>query len=102
MINRECSLMKRWISLVQDDKEISKWSDPSSIVSVSYRWTALPIPSQESTDFLNIPYQRYGHTAVAKDENAFIWGGRNDSDGACNILFCFNTGKLSGRIQSYF
>lgn len=40
-----------------------------------------------------VPYQRYGHTCVTWDEKAFIWGGRNDRDGACNVLYCFDPSK---------
>lgn len=41
-----------------------------------------------------VPYMRYGHTAVSWNNNAYIWGGRNDKNGACNGLFCFNTELL--------
>uniref|UniRef100_A0A8R1HQR6 Kelch domain-containing protein 3 n=1 Tax=Caenorhabditis japonica TaxID=281687 RepID=A0A8R1HQR6_CAEJA len=33
-----------------------------------------------------VPYQRYGHTAVEYDGKAYIWGGRNDDYGACNLM----------------
>ncbi|KAH3854104.1 kelch domain-containing protein 3-like [Dreissena polymorpha] len=56
--------------------------------TISLRWKLLHSP--ETLDS-SIPYQRYGHTAVAYGDCAYIWGGRNDSDGACNILFCFVT-----------
>ena len=52
----------------------------------------MPIP--EKTDTSNtVPYQRYGHTAVNFIDSAYIWGGRNDNDGACNILFAFDMSK---------
>lgn len=37
-----------------------------------------------------VPFQRYGHTAVAYKHNVYMWGGRND-EMCCNILFCFDT-----------
>lgn len=37
-----------------------------------------------------VPFQRYGHTAVAYRHHVYMWGGRND-DVCCNILFCFDT-----------
>ena len=37
-----------------------------------------------------IPYQRYGHTAVTYEDKVIIWGGRNDRS-ACNQLFSFDT-----------
>lgn len=50
----------------------------------------MPGPSKLES---NMPYQRYGHSAVGFEDSAYIWGGRNDSDGACNILYCYNTGN---------
>ena len=35
---------------------------------------------------------RYGHAAVTICEDVYLWGGRNDADGACNKVFQFNTG----------
>ena len=49
------------------------------------------MPSQDDFQYDATPYQRYGHTAVAYNESAYIWGGRNDVDGACNKLYEFNT-----------
>jgi len=51
----------------------------------TYRWKAV---HTEQDNF--IPFQRYGHTAVAYKSNIYIWGGRNDI-AACNTLFCFDT-----------
>lgn len=56
--------------------------------TMSLRWRLVQF--EESPSRI-IPYQRYGHTAVAFDENAYIWGGRNDKDGACNVLYGFNS-----------
>jgi N-acetylneuraminic acid mutarotase len=58
----------------------------------NFRWCALPIPKPNDPQLNFVPYQRYGHTAVAYGSNIFVWGGRND-DTACNILFCFDTSK---------
>jgi hypothetical protein len=52
-----------------------------------------PLIQLEEPESRSIPYQRYGHTAVTYDENAFIWGGRNDKDGACNVLYGFSSSK---------
>uniref|UniRef100_H2ZPI0 Kelch domain-containing protein 3 n=1 Tax=Ciona savignyi TaxID=51511 RepID=H2ZPI0_CIOSA len=61
----------------------------------SYRWKK--IISKQADELTEIPYMRYGHAAVTIGEIAYLWGGRNDSDGACNKLFSFNTctGKWS-------
>lgn len=40
-----------------------------------------------------IPYMRYGHSASAIGKMVYIFGGRNDTFGACNHLFCFDTGE---------
>ena len=64
-----------------------------AVSSVSYRWTALPtVQDPDDPQYKETPYQRYGHTAVAWGDNAYVWGGRNDGEGACNILYCFDTG----------
>ncbi|KAJ8309189.1 hypothetical protein KUTeg_014063 [Tegillarca granosa] len=64
-------------------------------ILVSLRWKLLPTPSETNPQFRYIPYQRYGHTAVAHEDCAYIWGGRNDKDGACNVLHCFDCVKLA-------
>lgn len=38
---------------------------------------------------------RYGHTASAIGDKVYIFGGRNDKNGACNNLFCFDTSKFT-------
>ena len=40
-----------------------------------------------------VPYMRYGHSASAIGDVVYIFGGRNDTHGACNILYCFDTGE---------
>ncbi|GMR60158.1 hypothetical protein PMAYCL1PPCAC_30353, partial [Pristionchus mayeri] len=37
-----------------------------------------------------VPYYRYGHTVVAYGGKAYLWGGRNDESGACDLLHEFN------------
>ncbi|KAK7027367.1 kelch domain-containing protein 3 [Halocaridina rubra] len=54
--------------------------------TMTYRWKALKIPQRRRV----VPFQRYGHTAVAYGSKVYIWGGRNDKK-ACNILYCFDT-----------
>ncbi|KAL4237313.1 kelch domain-containing protein 3 [Mactra antiquata] len=57
---------------------------------VSLRWKLIP-QTQGYELYGDTPYQRYGHSAVAYGDSAFIWGGRNDTDGACNILYNYDT-----------
>lgn len=40
-----------------------------------------------------VPYMRYGHTAVLLDDVVYLWGGRNDTEGACNVLYAFDIRK---------
>ncbi|XP_047468874.1 kelch domain-containing protein 3-like isoform X1 [Penaeus chinensis] len=54
--------------------------------TVTYRWKAIDI--KQEREF--VPFQRYGHTAVAFGHLVYVWGGRNDVS-ACNILYCFDT-----------
>jgi N-acetylneuraminic acid mutarotase len=50
----------------------------------------LPLPSPGDPQYEETPYHRYGHTAVAWGDRAYIFGGRNDKNGACSILYCFD------------
>ncbi|CAG5114765.1 unnamed protein product, partial [Candidula unifasciata] len=72
-----------------EDYEMTRPMDVHVLNTVTLRWTLLPLPST-AKDISNTPFQRYGHTAVEYENNAYIWGGRNDSVGACNTLFRFN------------
>ena len=60
----------------------------------------LPLPTKDC-DVVKTPYQRYGHTVVEYKGNAFLWGGRNDSAGACNILYKFDSSKCTFSILKY-
>ncbi|XP_033733715.1 kelch domain-containing protein 3-like [Pecten maximus] len=77
-----------------EDYETTRPMDVHILDTVSLRWTLLPIPKLNDPQYSLSPYQRYGHTAVAFEDNAYVWGGRNDVDGACSILFCFDSTKL--------
>jgi len=60
---------------------------------VTSRWTKFdPVKNTES-QYDCVPYMRYGHSASLISELAFIFGGRNDKYGACNTLYCFDTGR---------
>ncbi|KAG7260316.1 hypothetical protein CRUP_036671 [Coryphaenoides rupestris] len=55
-------------------------------VHVSLRWTKLPpVKTAERELAHEVPYMRYGHTAVLLDDVIYVWGGRNDTEGACNM-----------------
>lgn len=43
----------------------------------------------------DVPYMRYGHTAVLLEDTIYIWGGRNDTEGACNVLYAFHVSKYT-------
>jgi len=55
----------------------------------TYRWSEVSKP-KDAEKLENWPYQRYGHTVVAKGSTCYLFGGRND-DNACNMLFTFCT-----------
>ncbi|KAG8431101.1 hypothetical protein GDO86_019423 [Hymenochirus boettgeri] len=85
-----------------EDYETLRQIDVHVFNAVSLRWRKLPpsacIPSK-------VPYMRYGHTAVLIDDTIYIWGGRNDTEGACNVLYTFTPGneqwatpRVSGQI----
>ncbi|XP_077535868.1 kelch domain-containing protein 3-like [Haemaphysalis longicornis] len=54
------------------------------------RWTLIPCQSNLEC----VPFQRYGHSVVACGDYAYLWGGRNE-DGACNILYRFDTVSMT-------
>ncbi|XP_050077949.1 kelch domain-containing protein 3 [Anopheles maculipalpis] len=57
------------------------------------RWAPIPAVEDENgvpCKYPEVPFQRYGHTAVAFGSKVYLWGGRNDEI-VCDILFCFDT-----------
>lgn len=73
-----------------DNFEIRKPIDVNILDTCTFRWKTLPVPDYEDDQFVVTPYQRYGHTAVAYNGKAYIWGGRNDCDGASALLHEFD------------
>ncbi|XP_002731257.1 kelch domain-containing protein 3-like [Saccoglossus kowalevskii] len=73
-----------------DDYETIRPIDVHVFDMITYKWTEL-VCNASNSEF--IPYMRYGHTVVAIDDIVYLWGGRNDSVGACNKLFCYDTGQ---------
>ncbi|XP_066106306.1 kelch domain-containing protein 3 isoform X2 [Saccopteryx bilineata] len=81
-----------------EDYETLRQIDVHIFNAVSLRWTKLPpvrptIRGQPPV----VPYMRYGHSTVLIDDTVLLWGGRNDTEGACNVLYAFdvNTHKWS-------
>lgn len=65
------------------------------MLPVSLRWIKLPPVWTNSRDQVReVPYMRYGHSAVLIDDIVYIWGGRNDTEGACNVLYAFDVSKF--------
>ena len=58
----------------------------------TYRWTEIKKTNDE-LELEDWPYQRYGHTVVARGTTCYLFGGRND-EAACNLLFTFCTRTL--------
>ena len=48
---------------------------------------------------MEVPYQRYGHTVVAHGGKAYLWGGRNDENGASAALHCFDPGECLSEVS---
>ena len=62
--------------------------------TVSLRWMKLPPVRTAGREHTREgPYMRYGHTAVLLEDIIYIWGGRNDTEGACNVLYAFDVSK---------
>ncbi|XP_036269611.1 kelch domain-containing protein 3 isoform X2 [Pipistrellus kuhlii] len=81
-----------------EDYETLRQIDVHIFNAVSLRWTKLPLvrPTVRGQPPV-VPYMRYGHSTVLIDDTVFLWGGRNDTEGACNVLYAFdvNTHKWS-------
>lgn len=73
-----------------EDYQIVRPIDIHMLNTVSLRWFLLPFDDPSEQSFENVPFQRYGHTVVGFGELVYLWGGRNDN-GACNVLYCFDT-----------
>ncbi|XP_037499359.1 kelch domain-containing protein 3 isoform X1 [Rhipicephalus sanguineus] len=73
-----------------EDYNTRKPIDVHVLNTVSLRWAL--VQTQSHPD--DVPFQRYGHTVMAYGDYAYLWGGRND-DGACNILYRFDTNTLT-------
>ena len=57
------------------------------------RWSLVPTRKDESgvpLKYPDVPFQRYGHTAVTFEGKIYLWGGRNDEI-VCGTLYCFDT-----------
>uniref|UniRef100_A0A671KKD6 Kelch domain containing 3 n=1 Tax=Sinocyclocheilus anshuiensis TaxID=1608454 RepID=A0A671KKD6_9TELE len=89
-----------------EDYETLRQIDVHVFNTVSLRWTKLPpVRTGGREHAREVPYMRYGHTAVLVEETVLIWGGRNDTEGACNVLYAFDvsqhrwfTPKISGTV----
>lgn len=80
-----------------EDYRSIKTIDVHVLNTQTLRWSL--VPAHRSADgrlltYPEVPFQRYGHTAVAYEQNIYMWGGRND-DVCCNILYCFNARTLA-------
>ncbi|XP_017512530.3 kelch domain-containing protein 3 isoform X4 [Manis javanica] len=81
-----------------EDYETLRQIDVHIFNAVSLRWTKLPpVRPAIRGQVPVVPYMRYGHSTVLIDDTVFLWGGRNDTEGACNVLYAFdvNTHKWS-------
>ncbi|KAF3708426.1 Kelch domain-containing protein 3 [Channa argus] len=89
-----------------EDYETLRQIDVHVFNTVSLRWMKLPpVRTGGHERAREVPYMRYGHTAVLLDDIIYLWGGRNDTEGACNVLYAFDvnthiwfTPKISGTI----
>lgn len=76
-----------------DDYSTFKPMDVHALNTVTMRWSMLPQRKDQEWDTEQVPFQRYGHTAVAYKHFALVWGGRNDEE-ICSILYRYDTQTL--------
>ncbi|XP_074189068.1 kelch domain-containing protein 3 isoform X2 [Rhinolophus sinicus] len=89
-----------------EDYETLRQIDVHIFNAVSLRWTKLPpVRPAVRGQVPVVPYMRYGHSTVLIDDTVFLWGGRNDTEGACNVLYAFDvnihkwsTPRVSGTV----
>lgn len=68
--------------------------------TVSLRWTKLPpVRPAVRGQAPVVPYMRYGHSTVLIDDTVFLWGGRNDTEGACNVLYAFDVSEYGSQMM---
>ena len=69
-----------------------------AVPTVSLRWTKLPpVKSAIRGQAPVVPYMRYGHSTVLIDDTVLLWGGRNDTEGACNVLYAFDVSEYGSQ-----
>lgn len=69
-----------------------------TVPTVSLRWTKLPpVRPAVRGQAPVVPYMRYGHSTVLIDDTVFLWGGRNDTEGACNVLYAFDVSEYGSQ-----
>lgn len=69
-----------------------------AVSTVSLRWTKLPpVRPAVRGQAPVVPYMRYGHSTVLIDDTVFLWGGRNDTEGACNVLYAFDVSEYGSQ-----
>lgn len=61
--------------------------------TVTMRWALVPRTNPLDGHNPQVPFQRYGHTAVVYKRFVYVWGGRNDEE-ICKILYQFDTRTL--------
>ncbi len=85
-----CQLVSQWLSVCF----LLFYLSELFCTSVSLRWMKLPpVRTGGNERPREVPYMRYGHTAVLLDDIIYLWGGRNDTEGACNVLYAFDISK---------
>lgn len=76
-----------------EDYTTTKTMDVHMLNTNNLRWSLIYPRRNDKDVYPNVPFQRYGHSAVAYKHFVYIWGGRNDET-VCGVLFCFDTHTL--------
>ncbi|XP_071480445.1 kelch domain-containing protein 3-like [Diadema antillarum] len=64
------------------------------------KWSPITYGNQPSECPRHLPFQRYGHSVVAEKDKIYLWGGRNDTSGADNKLYAFDTKTSRWMLES--
>jgi len=68
------------------DYKIIKPIDVFMLNTFTLRWSVVYFSDNGHSH--NVPFQRYGHTVVARDNKVYLWGGQNVT--YCNKIFIFD------------
>lgn len=69
----------------KDDTQILE----ALIFCAYFQCSVLVLPLPREAHHPPVPCMRYGHSNII-DDQVFLWGGKNGTEGACRVLYTFD------------